>query len=338
MEKPEGKILSFTDLEIGFISGNMRKILTPPLNASASVGELIALVGHNGVGKSTLLRTITGLQSPLGGSIYIKGKNLLEYDRMEIARNVGYISTETIRVGNMNVYDLVALGRFPHTNWLGKINETDHGIIADSIRKVGMHDFIDKYITELSDGERQRAMIARVLAQDTTLLVMDEPTAFLDIGNKFEIVHLMHTLTRRRGKTVIFSTHDLNTAINEADKIWLALDGGIIEGAPEDLIINGSFDSLFNDSRLKFNRADGSFVINKERRKSIFIEGDGLQRLWTEKALNRIGYYASESITECRIKIVLKENILLWKLITNDILLEFHSVYDLVRWLESRDY
>ena len=336
MGKLKREILSVIDLEIGFVSrGRKRTVLTSPLNATASSGEFIAVIGHNGVGKSTLLRTITGLQSLLGGNVFIKGKNIEDYSRTDIARNVGYISTEPVSVGNMTVYDLVALGRYPHTNWIGKINDDDHNTILSSIVKVGMTDFNGKYINELSDGEKQRAMIARVLAQDTGLLIMDEPTAFLDISNKFEIVHLMHTLTRERGKTVIFSTHDLQTAINTADKIWLVLENGIIEGAPEDLILNDSFDSLFSDSRLKFNKSEGSFVINKDNRKSIRIDGDGLQRLWTEKALNRIGYDLSN--TGNMVRIVSEGNVLKWELLFKDQILEFYSIYELVVWLDGQD-
>lgn len=338
MGKLKKSILSLVDLEIGFISKGQRKVLTSPINATSSVGELIAIIGHNGVGKSTLLRTLTGLQVPISGTVYINEKNLNEYSRIEIAKNIGYISTEIIKVGNMSVYDLVALGRFPYTNWMGKISNKDHEIITDSIEKVGMLDFSNKYITELSDGERQRIMVARVLAQDTGLLVMDEPTAFLDIRNKFEIVHLMHTLTRERGKTVIFSTHDLQTAINEADKIWLVLENGIIEGAPEDLILNGSFNFLFNDSQLKFDETDGTFVRNKDHRKTIFLEGEGLSRLWTERALNRIGYVISESATYQRIKVLHKDNTIIWKLSVNDEVSDFNSVYELMNYIESTVY
>jgi iron complex transport system ATP-binding protein len=336
MKKSRETILSIVELEIGFELKGHKKILTSPLNASASQGELIAIVGHNGVGKSTLLRTITGLQLPISGSVFIRDHKLNEFDRIEMAKNIGYISTEIIKVGNMTVYDLVALGRFPHTNWMGKISNDDHEIITDSIEKVSMPDLSDKYITELSDGERQRAMIARVLAQDTAILVMDEPTAFLDIRNKFEIVHLMHSLTRERGKTVIFSTHDLQTAINESDKIWLVLENGIIEGSPEDLILRGSFDLLFSDSQLKFNETDGTFVRNKVHKKDIYLKGEGLSRLWTERALNRIGYDISESMVPLKIEILQKENTIKWELSENEKMHDFYSVYDLITYIESQ--
>jgi len=235
------EILSLNSLKIGYVSGNNKKVLLPPLNACAKNGELIAVIGRNGIGKSTLLRTLAGLQPSLGGEIIFNGKNITGYSRIDLAQNVSYISTEIVRVSNMSVYDLVALGRFPHTNWLGKINKENHEAIMDALNKTSMSGFCDRFVSELSDGERQRAMIARILAQDTGLMIMDEPTAFLDIGSKFEILNLMHLLSQKYGKTIIFSTHDLHMAISQSDKIWLVLNNGLIGGAPEDLMIEGAF-------------------------------------------------------------------------------------------------
>lgn len=294
MEGNMEKILSFESLLIGYSSGGYKNVLLPPLNASALKGELIAVVGQNGVGKSTLLRTITSLQQSLGGEIYINKKRINSYSRQELAQTIGYISTEPVRVNNMTVYDLVSLGRFPHTNWIGKINSKDHEIIMDSIKKSGMQKFSGRYINELSDGERQRAMIARVLAQDTAILVMDEPTAFLDIRSKFEIVHLLQDLSRAKDKTVIFSTHDLHIAISESDKIWLTLEDSFKEGAPEDLIIEGSFEKLFKEFSTRFNPSDGSFSFMTPLRGKIIIEGTGIEKYWTEKAMNRAGYRTSK--------------------------------------------
>ena len=335
MEPKRKKILSFEELKIGFFKNGLKRVLTPPLNASAFSGELIAIIGHNGVGKSTLLRTLTGLQSPLGGEIFVNDKNLKEFDRIEIARNIAYISTETIKTGNMTVFDLVSLGRHPHTNWFGRLDENDLSIILDSIKKTGMVDFSTKNIGELSDGELQRAMIARTLAQDTGLLIMDEPTAFLDIKNKFEIVHLMQMLTRKRGKTVIFSTHDLQTALNEADKIWMILDGGLIEGAPEDLIINESLDLLFNDPVMKFNRDDATFKIPKETIGMVNLKGEGAEYIWTSKALNRMGYEISESKADMSIIITTKDGKCEWQLHRNREIKNFRTVYDLIFEIQS---
>jgi iron complex transport system ATP-binding protein len=329
------EILAFKSLLIGYITGKNRKILLPPLNALAYHGELIAVIGENGIGKSTLLRTITGLQKAIGGDVNINGKPIGSYSRIDFALNIGYISTEPVKVSNMKVFDLVALGRFPHTDWLGKLSDHDHEIIMDSIEKVGMQLFVNSYITELSDGERQRVMIARVLAQDTDLLVMDEPTAFLDIKSKYEIVHLLHDLSKKRGKTIIFSTHDLNIAVGEADKIWLILKNSFEEGAPEDLIIGGAFDKLFKDSLVRFNQTDGSFTFRNELKGHINLTGDGLSKLWTEKALNRAGYSVNGENAAISINVISGKNGTSWHLENNLVKKEFHSVYDLVNWLSS---
>jgi iron complex transport system ATP-binding protein len=253
MENNSNEILSLDSLRIGYISGNSRNVLLAPLYATASKGELIAVIGRNGIGKSTLLRTLTGIQPSIEGSIFISGRDIKDFSRLELAQKVGFISTEIVKITNMTVYELVSLGRFPYTNWIGKIERIDHEIIMDSIMKTGMENLYDRNISELSDGERQRAMIARVLAQDTEIVIMDEPTAFLDIKSKYEIVHLMHDLALKRGKTIIFSTHDLSIAISQADKIWLTLNEKLVQGAPEDLMIQGAFDHLFDSSVVGFN-------------------------------------------------------------------------------------
>ncbi len=204
MENKSTEILFFDSLEIGYTSGSLKRILLPPIRGNGLEGELIAVIGKNGIGKSTLLRTIAGLQPVLAGRMAIDNRNIDEYTRTQLSAKIGYISTETVKVSNMRVYDLVSLGRFPHTNWFGKIDDSDHEAIVDALEKTGLSGFRDRHITELSDGERQRAMIAMVLAQDAKIMVMDEPTAFLDISSKYEIMHLLHLLTRNRHKTIVY--------------------------------------------------------------------------------------------------------------------------------------
>jgi iron complex transport system ATP-binding protein len=332
MDKNRNRILSLDSLSIGYTSGRKRNPLLYPLNASAFKGELVSVIGRNGIGKSTMLRTITGLQPSLGGSVYISGRNIREFSRMELAQKVGFISTEIVKVTNMSVYQLVSLGRFPYTNWLGKIDKIDHEIIMDSIEKTGMIDLFNRNISELSDGERQRAMVARVLSQDTEIMIMDEPTAFLDIRSKYEIVHLMHELTRQRGKTIIFSTHDLNIAISQSDKIWLALDEKLNEGAPEDLMIAGSFENLFDSAIVGFCSKDGSFSFRGNERGNIFIKGNGNSRYWTERAIIRAGYSVSEEPGNLIIEVPETE-FKKWSLITPDESHEFFTLYELVDWI-----
>ena len=332
MNNDSSEILSLSSLEIGYSSGRNKNILLPPISANAKKGELIAVIGRNGIGKSTLLRTIAGLQSSLGGEIYLNGKKLQEYTRLELAQKVGYISTEIVKVSNMTVYDLVALGRFPHTNWIGTIDRENHDIILNALAMTNISGFTNRLLSELSDGERQRAMIARILAQDTGIMIMDEPLAFLDIGSKYEILQLMQHLSLTESKTIIFSTHELNMAINQSDKIWLINTSRVVEGAPEDLMIKGTFDSLFDSETVKFNSGNGTFSFHNKELKSIYLEGEGVIRHWTEKAINRAGYSASTVKSIPYIIVPYGENPK-WQLITDELSFDLGSIYDLVKRL-----
>jgi len=336
MKNASFETLNFIDLEIGFAASRSRSVLLPALNAVANRGELVAVIGKNGIGKSTLLRTITGLQPLLGGDLAINGKNIKEYSRIRLSENIGYISTEIVKVTNMKVYDLVSMGRFPYTNWLGRIKSSDEIIINDAILKAGMMDFKERPVTELSDGERQRAMIAMVLAQDAAIMVMDEPTAFLDISSRFEIMHLMHELAHDRNKTIIFSTHDLSTAVLQADKIWLLKEAGLFEGAPEDLMLAGAFKALFDDSKVIFNTDNGSFNIRNIVKGNISVKGKGVKKYWTEKALVRAGYSVDEKESLLEVKIP-SEDDLKWKCLTSDEIIEFDSIYELIGWIRDKN-
>lgn len=328
-ERPD--ILKIESLRIGYGNFRKRRILLPPLTASAYRGELVAVVGLNGIGKSTLLRSITGLQPSFGGSVLIDGRDIKEFPRLDLAKQLGYISTEIVRASNMTVHDLVALGRFPHTNWIGKIDETSREKIEDAIFRTGISSLSRRYVAELSDGERQRAMIARVLAQDAGIMVMDEPTAFLDISNKHEILNLMLNLVRE-GRTIIFSTHDLNTALHQADRIWLILNEGLTEGAPEDLILSGSMSRLFDSSKASFNLQDGSFSFSDEIRGSVGVQGSGIVKTWTEKAVRRAGYCVSSGTSEPYI-LTPETGSDRWVLVVKSSKMEFRTLYELVRYL-----
>jgi iron complex transport system ATP-binding protein len=328
------EILSLDALKIGYRSGKSKKILLPPITSTAHRGELIAVLGRNGIGKSTLLRTLTGLQQPLGGDISYYGKTISGYSGMELAQKVGYISTEIVKVSNMRVYDLVALGRFPHTNWIGKIESEDRQKIDDALAKTSMQAFSMKFVSHLSDGERQKVMIARLLAQDTSIMIMDEPTAFIDIAGKYEILQLMHTLTYSSDKTIIYSTHDLQMAINQSDKIWLILENELIEGAPEDLMIAGAFDRLFDSSFVNFNSGDGTFSFSNNKKGSIYIEGEGDMRAWTEKAVRRAGFSISREKTIPYI-IIPSGKDTFWKYSGESYTHECISIYELIKCLSD---
>ena len=330
----ENIILLLKSLRTGFSSGGSEIIITNGINVSVREGELVAIIGKNGSGKSTLLRTIAGLQAPLSGKIFHKGKELQDHSRMDLARKVSYISTEQVRVSNMNVYDLVSIGRYPYTNWAGKIDSENHDIILEAIERSGMTHMITRMVGELSDGERQRAMIARVIAQNTELMVMDEPTAFLDIGSKFEILHLLHGLTRYNGRSVVFSTHDLHLAMDHADKIWLLKDSGIVEGAPEDMMLQGEFEHIFDSAAVKYNAEHGTFIFSGSPKKYVYLAGEGVMRGWTEKALTRSGFGLSEDKSMTYIDVPSGDN-KCWNVVSSNVEYQFSSLYDLIRFMNT---
>lgn len=287
----EDKIIELNKAAIGY-NGKVNSVNLVKSNISVYVlkGELVAVIGGNGVGKSTLLRTIAGFQSTLGGDVLIRGKQVNSYREKELALIMSFVSTEIIRVPNLSVFDLVSLGRYPHTNWFGKLLDEDRHHVEEAIKSVGLQGYENRMVNCISDGERQKAMIARTLAQDTAVIVLDEPTAFLDLSNKYEIVHILHHLASEKGKTILFSTHDLTTAIAESDRVWLMLNESVEQGAPEDLILNGNFDDLFHSKHLFFDKGKGDFRIRKQLKRKATLTGEGIAVDWTIKALERNGF------------------------------------------------
>ena len=323
----QGKILQTEDLAIGYKPG---KKVFDKISVTADKAEVIALFGPNGIGKSTLLRNLAGLQPPLSGGILLYNERLQNYTRSRLARMLGYVSTEIVAAGNLRVSDLVSLGRYPHTGWMGRLDRKDIEKVDDAIDMVSIQHLKDKYIHQISDGERQRAMIARTLAQDTGIIILDEPTAFLDLQNKYEVVRLLHLLARQSGKTIIFSTHDLNIAIREADKIWLMLGKTMVEGSPEDLILDGSFGRMFKSKNLKFSRLKGEFNIIRNYDSKISLTGPKTESKWTRNALERIGFMmCDDPDTEIKVTILKEENRTVWELVNKEKKNRFHSVYHL---------
>lgn len=323
-------IVSIEKLLIGFPG----RILLPPLTAGIRRGELVSVIGYNGVGKSTLLKTLAGVTDRMGGSISINGRDISVTGRKKMAMTIGFISTETIDVPNMTVFDLVATGRYLYTGWLGRLGEADRQTVIASMGMTGLTKLSDRYINELSDGERQRALIAKVLAQDTEILIMDEPTSFLDVRNRFEMMQLLRHLARSGEKTILLSTHDLQAAISESDKLWLLDDNGIIEGAPEDLVLNGAFDTMFADTAIRFNRHDGNFYPELTMERSITLAGYGTIRQWTARALGRLGFRVVEENTlPGSVTIICDEETLTWKVHGMSEEKAFGSLYELCRFL-----
>jgi len=338
MISQEEKIIELNHAAIGYKTKvHAVNVVKSDISVHALKGELVALIGGNGVGKSTLLRTIAGFQPSIGGDVLIRGEQVNTYREMELALIMSFVSTEIIRVPNLSVFDLVSLGRYPYTNWFGKLLDEDRHIVEEAIKSVGLQGYENRKVNCISDGERQKAMIARTLAQDTAVIVLDEPTAFLDLSNKYEIVHILHQLASAKGKTILFSTHDLSTAIAESDRIWLMLNDSVEQGSPEDLILNGKMGSLFHSDHLFFDQEKGDFRIRKQMKRSALVTGKGLAFDWTVKALERIGYMVIDSVSHSnevpfvKIDVVHPE----WTVQYQDQLVKINSILSLCRYLNG---
>jgi iron complex transport system ATP-binding protein len=291
------------------------------------------LIGPNGIGKSTLLKTIARLLPKISGTLLVNGLYQDEIENPDYAELLSFVSTEIIRVPNFSVYQLVALGRFPYTNWIGSLTKNDKKVIDLALNLVGLSWLQSKPINEISDGERQRAMIARALAQNTPIIVLDEPTAYLDITNKYDIVHLLGELTLKQNKTIVFSTHDLNIAFSEADKIWMMGYGYVLQGAPEDLVLENAFESLFG-SRLQFEWQSGTFKKIKQNFNSVSLSGNS-NKLFelTVNALSRIGFMVDDN-SETKITILEKDKHNVFILESQNSSKEFQDIYGLCNFLK----
>ena len=223
-------MLEIQNLTLGY----GKNILLRNISAKASPGELIAIAGRNGSGKSTLIRAMAGLQKPLAGRILTDGLDIGSLPRETAARKVSIVNTDRVRIPWLKCRDLVALGRAPWTGWTGRLSDRDEEAVSEALESTGMTDFAMRSMDSMSDGECQRIMIARALAQDTPLMVLDEPTAFLDLPGRHQITDLLARLAAEKGKTVIFSTHDIGIALQRADRFWiLDRDGLIVRNAAE---------------------------------------------------------------------------------------------------------
>lgn len=283
--------LSTYGLSIGYQTRQGRRVVQADLNLQLRPGELAGLIGPNGSGKSTLMRTLAGLQPPLAGRVEVAGRNLHDLPQREVARLIALVLTDRVEVDNATVRDIVTLGRYPHTRWWGGTSEADRQAVDEAIDRVHLADKSDRPLDELSDGERQRVLIARALAQDTPIILLDEPTAHLDLPNRVETMLLLHRLAQQTHKAILLSTHELDLALQAADRMWLlSADGGMTCGVPEDLVLDGSFGRVFASPNYFFNPANGNFSMNYSLHRRVSVEGEGSRLYWTLRALARAGY------------------------------------------------
>ena len=255
-------ILSTSNLSIGYQSKKEKNIIADNLNLTFEEGKLISLVGGNGIGKSTLLRTITGIQKPLAGTVTLKEKEIHLYESLSLAQNLSLVLTEKLPPNNLTVFELIALGRQPYTNWLGKLSAEDLEKINQAIALTHVEHLIDKRHHEISDGQLQIVLIARALAQDTPLIILDEPTTHLDLFHKVSVFKLLKKLSQETNKCILFSTHDIDLAIQLSDEMIVMSENSVEQDDPCNLITKGVFNTLFKDSSITFDGEKGKFVIN----------------------------------------------------------------------------
>ncbi len=287
-----------------------------------NAGELVCLMGPNGIGKSTLLRTLAGLQKPLQGKIS---------DATE--KNIALVLTDRIVATNMTVYDLVTYGRYPYLDWSISLSSEDKKIIEESIRQVHIQHLKEKRLYELSDGQLQMSMIARALAQQTPILLLDEPTAHLDLNNRVEIMNLLRSLSRNAGKAILVCTHELDLALQTADRIWLTTtDKKIKEGIPEDLVLDGSFDAVFQFKG--FDLKTGKVQHKAFRNIAVNVIGEGHEYLWTKNALERSGYEIDKNSA---VTIFIKSSInqTIWEIHSEKIKIEVSLLGELITELKK---
>ena len=243
-------LLATHDLAVGYRSGSRQKLLHDHLSVSIAPGELICLVGPNGAGKSTLLRTLVGMQPPLAGSIELEGRPLGSLTSVERAQRIAVVLTTPVDIDYMTAREIVAMGRYPHTGISGRLDEQDQAVVSWALHAVGGEPLADSPLRALSDGERQKIMVARALAQEPVVLVLDEPTAYLDLSHRADMMRLLRTLAQTgvpgRAVGILLSTHELDLSLRTADRIWLMQAGAPLKtGSPEALRETGAFRAAF---------------------------------------------------------------------------------------------
>ncbi len=326
-------LLKIKNLTTGYTSKFNQTVITSDITVDLYRGELVCLIGPNGAGKSTLMRTMSGSQKPLDGDVLLGGVNIYEIPPRELAKKLSLVLTERVNVGMLTAYEVVALGRYPHTNWMGKLDDNDHRIVHEAIEMAGAEDLKDRSLSELSDGERQKIMVARAFAQEPEIMILDELTAFLDLPRRVEIMKLLRNMASQSGKSILLSTHDMDLALRGSDRIWLLPKGGRLHvGSPEDLVLDGSFEAAFKSEGINFDKNSGSFNIHNEFKKNVALKSNGSESIWTERALLRNGI-AIDPSSSTLVEVNMKSDKHSWIVSHNNQTNEYETIYDLIKGL-----
>ncbi|MEN9907026.1 MAG: hypothetical protein RLZZ540_167 [Bacteroidota bacterium] len=255
-------ILQASKISIGYTHKKEQTVVASNIDLTLAKGKLIALVGANGIGKSTLLRTITGIQKTITGTVLLNGKNIHEMNALALAKNLSVVLTEKLPPSNLTVFELVALGRQPYTNWIGTLTDEDIEKVNHALALTQIEHLASKRHYEISDGQLQKVLVARALAQDTPLIILDEPTTHLDLLHKVALFKLLKKLTQETQKCILFSTHDIDMAIQLSDEMIIMTPETVVQDEPCNFISKGSFNTLFKDDHIVFDATKGKFVIS----------------------------------------------------------------------------
>ena len=298
-------------------------------------GRLVGLLGPNGVGKSTLLRTLAGMQKALAGRIFLGGQDLATLSPMARARRLSTVLTAAPQPNLMNGYGLVALGRHPYSDWLGRLSADDREAVAWAISAVSAEDLAEKPLAELSDGQRQKLMIARALAQETEIMLLDEPTAYLDLPRRVETMQLLKKLARNAERAILVSTHDLDLALRSCDQLWLMREDDIATGAPEDLVLQGQLGETFSATGINFDERLGTFVLDSPQGQPVYVVGDDTEAIWMRRALERSGYNLCEESSAIEVTRRSNGSASFWQLRLNGRASEHLTIHAVLEALES---
>ncbi|MCU0447752.1 MAG: ABC transporter ATP-binding protein [Microscillaceae bacterium] len=334
-------LLHTHNLSVGYRTSHRAiKIIQKNLNLKLYAGELVSLLGTNGIGKSTLMRTLAGLQKPLSGSVNLDNQAISQYTVQQLAKKLSLVLTDRIEIGNFSVRDLIGLGRYPYTGWLGNLTPEDEDMIDWAMQVTETQALAGRNLYELSDGERQKVMIARALAQTTSLIFLDEPTAHLDVPNRVMIFQLLHRLAQETNKTILLATHELDLALQISDRVWLMSgDEVVYEDIPENLVLNGTFARLFQKESLHFETSNGTFQVRLQPTHAIHLKcSDPTLYFWVSRALARIGWQAVESeLTENQIIIHNLPNKVIWELKLANNPQNFDNLAHLLNFLRNKE-
>ncbi len=317
--------LHISNLSIGYKSNE----LFSSLNLQYQGAGLIALMGRNGIGKTTLLRCLAGLKSASVGDIIINKKELHQLTAAQRARMVSLVLTHQSDSGWMSVEELVRLGRNPYTNWWGKFSSEDYARVDQAISLTGLGNLKNKPLFELSDGQLQKALLARALAQDGDLIFLDEPLVHLDPPNKWEIMQLLHKTAHQQNKILVMATHEIELSVNHADYIWLAHSGGIQYGLPEDLMLSKAFNRVFDHNKYQFEGWHPGY-----NDQALVIKGAPDLVPWTARALSRRGI-DQRTHGHIQIEIEASEENNLWTMHTADKSIPCTSIEALIKQIKD---